>query len=124
MKKQIKKEEKSNKFLSGALIGAALGIAAGIFAASKTGKDMRKDVKDKMTDFYQTIAPKLKEMRKVGEKEYKIFIDKALADYNKDHKFNREDLKRLAKEAHASWKHLKKNLQKNFCAGWGNRNPV
>jgi len=103
-------KKKSSKFLSGALIGAVLGVAAGIFASSKTGKQVKKEMKDKMTDFYQTIAPKLKKMKEVGEQEYKLFINKALTDYNKDGKFDKKDLKNLAKQAHASWKHLKKHL--------------
>jgi gas vesicle protein len=103
-------KKKSSKFLSGALIGAALGIAAGIFSSSKTGKQMKKEVKGQMADFYQSIAPKLKTMKKVGEQEYKLFINKALADYNKDGKFDKKDLKNLAKQANASWKHLKKHL--------------
>lgn len=110
MKKINKKREKSNKFLSGALIGTALGIAVGIFTTSKKGEEIKKEVKSGIADFYQIIAPKLKKMKKIGEKEYKIFINKALADYNKDNKFNKEDLKNLAKEAHTSWKHFKKNL--------------
>jgi len=103
-------KKKSSKFLSGALIGATLAVAVGIFANSKKGKELKKEVKDKMAEFYATITPKLKKMKEVGEKEYKAFINKALADYNKDGKFDKEDLKKLAKEAHASWKHLKKNL--------------
>ncbi len=102
--------KKSSKFLSGALIGAALGVAAGIFAASKTGKEMEGEVKDKMEDFYKTIAPKIKKAKKMGEKEYKEFIGKALVNYNKTGKFSQQDLENIAKEAHASWKHLKKHL--------------
>lgn len=107
---KTKKSEKSSKFLSGALVGAALGIAAGIFANSKTGKELKKEVKVKAADFYKTISPKLKKMKEVGEKEYKVFINKALEDYNKDGKFDKEDLKHLAKQAKDSWKHLKKHL--------------
>ena len=103
-------KKKSSKFLEGALIGSVLGVAVGIFTESKTGKEMRKEVKDKMADFYKTIAPKLKNAKEMGEKEYKMFIDKALADYKKNKKFDAGDLKKLAKEAHASWKHLKKHL--------------
>lgn len=104
------KKKTSSKFLSGALIGAALGVAAGLFADSEKGKEMRKEMKDKMADFYATIAPKIKKAKEMGEKEYKVFVNKALADYNKDGKFDKEDLKKLAKQAHASWKHLKKHL--------------
>jgi len=110
-KSKIKKvNAKSSKFLSGALVGAALGVAAGIFANSKTGKQMQKDAKDKMAEFYASLAPKIKKAKEIGEQEYKIFINKALADYNKDGKFDAEDLKHLAKQAHTSWKHLKKHL--------------
>ena len=105
-----KTNKKSSKFLSGALIGATLAIATAIFAESKTGKKMRKEAKDKVAEFYKFIIPKLKNAKEMGEKEYKIFIDKALADYKKNKKFDAEDLKKLAKEAHASWKHLKKHL--------------
>lgn len=103
-------KKKSSKFLSGALIGAALGVAVGIFSNSEKGKELKKEVKNKMADFYQTIAPKLKKMKEVGEKEYKTFINKALVDYNKDGKFDKEDLKKLANQAQNSWKHLKKHL--------------
>ncbi|MEK7088942.1 MAG: YtxH domain-containing protein [Patescibacteria group bacterium] len=105
-----KTNKKSSKFLSGALIGTALGVAAGIFSASKTGKEMRKEMKDKSIEFYEFIAPQIKKAKEMGEKEYKIFINRALVNYNKNKKFKKEDLKNLAKEAHASWKHLKKHL--------------
>lgn len=102
--------KKSSKFLSGALVGAALGIAAGIFATSKTGKKMQKDAKEKMADFYADLAPKLKKAKAIGEKEYQNLIGKALKDYNKDGKIDEKDLKYLAQQAKASWKHLKKHL--------------
>ncbi|HAS80654.1 MAG: hypothetical protein UR25_C0002G0014 [Candidatus Nomurabacteria bacterium GW2011_GWE1_32_28] len=110
MATKTKKEDKSSKFLSGALIGAALGVAAGIFANSKTGKEIKEEVNNKMVEFYKTIAPKLKNAKEMGEKEYKEFINKAIVDYNKKGKFDKEDLKKLTKEAHKSWKHLKKHL--------------
>lgn len=105
-----KTNKKSSKFLSGALIGAALGVAAGIFANSDKGKEVAKEIKDKSIEFYKYLAPQIKKAKEMGEKEYKAFINKALANYNKDGKFDKEDLKKLAKHAHASWKHLKKHL--------------
>ena len=111
MKKVNKKDtKKSSHFLSGALIGATLAVAAGIFASSKTGKEMTKEVKNKSLEFYKYIAPQLKKAKDIGEKEYKEFINKALLNYNKNKKFNKEDLESLAKEAHASWKHIKKHF--------------
>ena|SRR3989338_9067325 len=107
MKKQ---DEKSNKFLSGALIGAALGVAAGIFATSKKGKEISKEAKVKIAEFYKFIAPQIKKAKEMGEEEYKKFINKALISYNKNKNLSTEQVKSLAKEAHASWKHLKKHL--------------
>ncbi len=105
-------KKKNSKFISGALIGAALGVAAGIFASSKEGKKIKKEVKEKLAEFYAEMAPKIKKAKDMGEKEYKSFIKKALADYNKDGKFNKEDFKNLVKEAQKSWKHLTKHLKK------------
>ena len=107
------KKKTGNKFLKGAVVGAALGVAAGLLASSKEGKKVKKEVKEKLGDFYAVMAPKLKKAKEVGEKEYKFFINKALADYNKDGKFNKEDLKHLAKEAQKSWKHIKKHLSED-----------
>ena len=104
------KKKSSSKFLSGALVGAALGVAAGLFATSETGKEMEREMKEKVADFYKSVAPKIKKAKKMGEKEYKEFIDKALVGYSKNGKFNQKDLENITKEAHASWKHLKKHL--------------
>ena len=66
MKKQ---SEKKSKFLSGALIGAALGVAAGIFATSKKGKEISKEAKVKIAEFYKFIAPQIKKAKEMGEEE-------------------------------------------------------
>lgn len=108
--KTKKQGEKSSKFLSGALIGAVLGVAAGIFATSKKGKEMGREVKDKSVEFYNFIAPQLKKVREMGEQEYKKFINKAVLEYKKNKNLSTEQVKNIAKEAHASWKHLKKHL--------------
>ena len=104
------KQNKSSKFLSGALAGAALAVAVGIFASSKAGKEMKKEVKSKMAEFYRYLAPQLKKVKAMGEKEYKLLVGKALASYNKNKKFSRKDLENIKKEAHAFWKHMKKHL--------------
>ena len=56
------------KIMGGALIGAVLGIAAGMLMAPKKGKELRKDVKKISADFYKSIAPKLKKIKKFSEK--------------------------------------------------------
>ena len=42
---------KSNSLIAGVLTGALVGTAAGILLAPKTGKESRKIVKSKATDF-------------------------------------------------------------------------
>lgn len=111
MATKAKKENKKNsKFLSGALIGAALGVAVGLFATSKKGKEVTKEIKDKSIEFYKFIAPQLKKVKEMGEKEYKDFIKSTLASYSKNKNLNKTDLANIAKEVQASWKHLKKHL--------------
>lgn len=96
--------------MTGALVGAALGIAAGLFATSQTGKKAVKDLKARTAEFYAFAAPKLKNLKNVSEAEYRRLLDKLLADYNKDGKLDKKDLQKLAREAKASWKHIKKSL--------------
>ena len=96
------------KIMGGALIGAVLGIAAGMLMAPKKGKELRKDVKKISADFYKSIAPELKKIKKFSEKEYKIFVKKAAVNYSKVKKLSTEEAKILANEAQKSWNHLKK----------------
>lgn len=102
---------KNNKLslLEGAVIGTALGVAAGLFLASKKGKQLQKDTKQKAIEFYAYIAPKIKKIKKLGQKEYVAFIENAAKNYGKAKKFSAAETKRLMAEAKTTWKHLKKH---------------
>jgi len=95
--------------LEGALIGTALGVAAGLFLTSKKGKQLQKDIKQKAAGFYAYIAPKLKKIKKLGEKEYIAFMEGAARNYSKAKKFSAAETKMLVAEAKKTWKHLKKH---------------
>lgn len=103
---------KSNKlsFLKGAAAGMALGVAASIFLTSKKGKELRKELKDSMVDFYAYIAPKVKKMKKMGEKEYKEFMKNAVLQYSKAKKISEDVTKDLIKEAQKSWHYFSKHV--------------
>ena len=98
------------KVAGGALVGAALGAAAGLLLAPESGKELRGDIKKKSADFYRHLAPQLKKMGKMGEAEYKELVKKAMAGYGKAKKLSAKEMAALKKEAHASWKELKKHL--------------
>src|SRR3989338_4679063 len=100
----------TKKFLEGAAAGLALGVAATIFLSSKKGKELREDVKEKMADFYKYIAPKVKKMGKMGEKEYKEFMKNAVAHYSKAKKVSGDVAKEIMKETQKSWRHFSKHL--------------
>ena len=106
MKKAISKI----KIVEGALIGAALGFAAGMILAPESGKKLREDIKNKSADFYKSVAPKIKKMKKMTEKGYNNFIEKAAETYGKTKKLSAEEKAALIKTARDSWKHFKKHF--------------
>lgn len=100
------------KFIEGAIAGVALGVAASMFLSSKKGKELKKDVSHVMADFYKYIAPKVKKMKKMGEKEYKTFMRNAAEQYAKTKKLSEDMAKQLIKDAEQSWHHFSKHLGK------------
>lgn len=98
------------KLLEGALAGAVLGAAAGLLLAPESGKALRRDAKRKTAEFYKQLAPQLKRMKKMGEKEYQMAVKKTMANYGKAKRLSAKEVLALTKEAHASWKELKKYL--------------
>ncbi len=96
------------KFIEGAFAGLALGIAAGMFLNSKKGKELQKDAKDAIGDFYKSVAPKIKKMKKMGQGEYKAFMKDAAEKFGKAKKLSEEKIKELVDVAQKSWNHLTK----------------
>lgn len=108
--KKVKNGNKGYGALAGGLIGAALGVGAGLLAESNLGKQLGKEGKHLSADFYRYMSPQIKKVKEVGEAEYKEFVEKAIERYSKDKKLSKTEAQHLAKDAQASWKHLKKNL--------------
>jgi len=94
------------KFLEGAVAGVALGVAASMFLASKKGKELKEDIADVTADFYKSISPEIKKIKKLGEKEYKVFMRNAAKQYVGTKKISEDMAKQLIKEAQQSWKHF------------------
>ena len=94
------------KFLEGAVAGLALGIAASMFLSSKTGKALKKEVKDTAADFYEYIAPKLKKIKKMSEAEYKEFMRISAQKYGELKKLSEDKISELVQEAQKSWHHF------------------
>ena len=110
VKKATKKVSGTKKILEGALAGAIMGVAAGLFINSKKGKNIQKDIKHRAADFYKTVAPKIKKMKKMTEAEFKAFMKEAVTKYAKAKKMKEAEIKELMKEAQTSWKHIKKHF--------------
>lgn len=110
MKKTTVKKVNNYAWLEGGLIGAALGVGAGLLVSSKLGKELGAKAKDLSADFYRYISPQIKKVKKMGEAEYKKFVQEAMAKYSKSKKLTEAEAKGLIKDAHGAWKHLKKNL--------------
>ncbi len=101
-----------SKFVTGAVVALAVGVAATIFLNSKKGKKLQKNVKEGLGDFYKTVAPRLKKMKKIGQQEYKAFMKQAAQQYGKAKKMAGPKIAELAKEAQDSWNHFSKHLAK------------
>ena len=106
------KKNNNIKLLEGGLVGAVLGVAAGLLLAPKTGKKMQEDIKKVSANFYNYIAPKIKKMKHVGEKEYNALVSKSAETYAKAKKLSLDQQKAIVLEAKKSWKHLHKHLSK------------
>jgi len=100
----------TGKVLAGAVAGIALGVAASMFLSSKKGKELKGQAGEKVADFYKYIAPKLKNIGKMGEKEYKQFMKDAVEQYSKAKKLSAETAKDLMADMQKSWSHFSKHL--------------
>ena len=96
--------------LGGALIGSALGMVAGMLLVAKPGQKLRAGIKSSAADFYKYLAPKIKRLKTVGEKEYDEFIDTAVKAYGKAKKLSARDMQELKHNAKVFWKTFKKNI--------------
>ena len=107
-----KKTNSAFKILEGAMAGVALGVAASMFLSSKKGKELRNNIADISADFYKSISPKIKKVKKMGEKEYKEFMKNSAEQYAKTKKISEKMAKELVKEAQQTWSHLSKHIGK------------
>ena|SRR5580765_8441440 len=106
------KKNNAMKFLEGAAAGVALGVAASMFLASKQGKKLKNTIEGVTADFYKSIAPKVKKIKRMGEKEYKLFMKGAAEQYVKTRKISGSMAKQLIKDVQQSWKHFSRHLGK------------
>lgn len=105
------KNKGNGKLLGGALVGAVLGVAAGILLAPESGKKVRKDIKKLSGDFYQYIAPQLKNLKQVGSAQYHAFVAKSAKEYSKIKQLSLEEQGLLLAEAKRSWTHIREQLR-------------
>lgn len=106
----MKNNKSGGKLLGGALVGAALGVAAGLLLAPESGKKLRGDLKKRSAEFYAHLSPRIKKMKKMGEKEYGQFVKNAAKNYGKAKRLSSQQQKALVAEAQKTWKHLQKHL--------------
>ena len=57
------------RFIEGAVAGLALGVAASMFLSSKKGKEIKEDIADIAADFYKSVSPKIKRIKKYFSSE-------------------------------------------------------
>ena len=99
-----------SKFVEGALIGAVIGAAAGMLLAPKSGKKLQKDLERLSADFFKALAPRLKKIKKVGEKEYRALVQSAVNRFAVAKKLTKKETDELLRRAQGYWK----NIQADF----------
>ncbi len=104
------KNSKKGRMLEGVLVGAALGVATGMLLESASGKKLRGNAKQKSAEFYAYLSPRIKKMKKIGEREYKALAKSALKSYSKAKRLSPIEEKAIIAEAKKYWKHLKRHL--------------
>lgn len=97
--------------LEGAALGAVLGVAAGLLLAPESGKDLRKDIKKLSGDFYKSMVPKLKKLKKVSQAQYEELVAASMKGFAKAKKLSAAEQKFLEAEAKRSWKHFKRHMK-------------
>jgi len=104
------KKNNRAKVIEGRIVGAILGVAAGIAVASESGKKFLGDVQKKSAEFHAYLAPQLKKVKEVGEKEYDSFVKTAMKTYAQKKHISEKESKEIVSRAKKSWKHIKKHL--------------
>ncbi len=84
MSKKEKTEKKKKGGLAKFLVGAGIGVGLGVLFAPKSGKELRKDLKEKMDDL-------VAKAKNIDMKDVKEAIEEKVAEI-------KEDLKNLDKE--------------------------
>lgn len=96
--------------IAGAVIGAALGVAAGLLMPKNAGKKVQQEFKARSGEFYKFLAPRLKRLKHVGEREYKALVDQAAKSYAELKDISAKEMTDLAKSAKDSWGEMRKEL--------------
>lgn len=107
----MKKQKRKEAMIKGGLLGAVIAVAAGLFLISPPGKKVRRDIKYHVAKFYKHLAPQLKKIRNMGEREFKAFTKKALKTYSATHKLSRAEEKAIAQDLKKTWKKLQTHLR-------------
>jgi hypothetical protein len=111
-----KKSVKKMKVMKAVGVGA--GVAAGLAAALAGAyllyedKGKRRQAKAWVTKAKKEAAREIKMMRRVGEKEYKMAVEKAMKHYGSLENVNMADVMKAVSDAKNEWKRIKGQVEK------------
>jgi len=110
----VKKTAKAKKTGMMKAVGMGAGIAAGLAGAyllyGKKGSG--KKAKAWVAKAKKEAAREIKMLKRVGEKEYKAVVEKAMKRYGSLEKVSMADVMRAASDAKNEWKRIKKEAEK------------
>lgn len=100
------------KILTGLAAGAVAGAVAGILLAPKSGKAIRKELKEVADRIGKDVAGRTEKIEKLTEEEYHRIIEEASNLYRKAKKIKEEDVKEIIDDFKTRWPEILRKLQK------------
>jgi hypothetical protein len=113
----MKAKKPAKKMKTMKAVGVGAGVAAGLAAALAgayliSGKTGQKKVKTWVVKAKRDAAREIKMLHRVGEKEYKAVVEKAMKHYGSLENVSMAEVMRVAADAKNEWKRIQSDAKK------------
>jgi gas vesicle protein len=104
---------KQADFAKGALIGLIAGAIGGVLLAPKSGKDLRKDLRDNFDEMKTKVTDKLEKAGEFTKDTYDEAVSRVVSGYEEAKKITPDDAKEIKKIFEKSYADIEKIVKKD-----------